>query len=90
MQTITKDGSSCYLYDDSEVINIQDNITIIGNPESLIIGDINSINGKVYKNVTPPDDWEGNKYLFDGTIWTISPNYVPPPSQPKATGIETI
>jgi len=92
MQTITKDGSSCYLYDDTEVINIQNDVTIIGDPVTLIIADINTENGKVYQNVTPPEDWEGNKYMFDGTTWTISPSYVeqPAPVQPETTGTQTL
>jgi hypothetical protein len=90
MQTITKDNSSCYLYDDTEIIIIQEDLTIVGNPETLIISDININNGKLYQNVTPPADWEGNKYMFDGTTWSISPSYVPPPVQPQTSGMETV
>jgi hypothetical protein len=92
MQTITKDGSSCYLYDDNEIIKIEVDVTLIGDPVTLIIADINTENGKVYQNVTPPEDWEGNKYLFDGATWTISPTYVEPPTtvQPETTGTQTL
>ena len=92
MQTITKDNSSCYLYDDSEIINIQNDMTIVGDPAILIIADINTENGKVYQNVTPPTDWEGNKYMFDGIDWSISPDYVAPiePVQPTTSGTQTI
>jgi hypothetical protein len=91
MQTITKDKSSCYLYDDSEIINIQKDSVVIGNPPTLIIGDINIHNGQVYKNVTPPDDWKGNKYLFDGKTWELNPDFPPPKVyiQPNVTGMET-
>jgi len=75
MQTITKDSSSCYLYGDDEVIVIGEDSTVVGNPPILIIGDINSQNGELYENVTPPEDWVGNKYLFDGIEWTPNPDF---------------
>jgi hypothetical protein len=65
MKTITKNNSSCYLYDDSEVITIGEEVTVVGNPETLIIADINLSNGKVFENVTPKDWLEINILLME-------------------------
>jgi hypothetical protein len=81
MKTITKDNSSCYLFEDSIRVVIENERTVVGDPEELIISDINLSNGQVYENVTPPTDWVGNKYLFDGVNWTTNPNY----DEPKPT-----
>lgn len=47
----------------------------------FIIADLNSTLVTVTDNVTNvPDDWIGNKYLFDGITWTLSPDWVEPPA----------
>lgn len=40
------------------------------------IADLNSDNAVVYENVTPPADWDGDKYFFDGQSWSLNPDYV--------------
>ena len=77
MQTITfKDSNiSAYIFEDNPTIIVTaENITC----PNFIIGDLNSSNAAVYTGVTPPEDWAGSKYLFDGTIWTENPDYVEP------------
>jgi len=44
----------------------------------LVMLSMHSGNTAVYENVTPPDDWFGCKYLFDGTTWTLNPNLIDP------------
>lgn len=44
----------------------------------LIMLNMDNDNTTVYENVTPPEDWIGCKYLFDGTNWTLNPNWVDP------------
>ena len=80
MKTIIENATnlSKYLLEDSVVTTAsQDSITV-GNPVEFIIGDMNEGNATVYENVDAPADWSGNKYTFDGTTWTLNPNWVVP------------
>lgn len=78
MQTLTKDNLSLYIFDDATEITQTDTETIVGNPAEFIIGDCNINNTVLHTGVTPPADWTGHKYLFDGSDWTINPNYQDP------------
>ena len=81
MKTIveTLSGLSKYLLaDDVTITATVENITV-GDPAKFIIGDMNSTTVTVTDNVTnAPDDWTGNKYFFDGTTWTLNPDWVDP------------
>ena len=81
MKTIveTSSGLSKYLLaDDVTITATADNITV-GDPAQFIIGDLNSTTVTITDNVTnAPDDWSGNKYTFDGTTWTLNPDWVDP------------
>ena len=81
MQTITRNGSNISTY------IFADDITITATSEKttcpdLIICDLNSSNSTIHTGVTPPADWDGCKYFFDGTTWTNNPDYVAPPEMP--------
>ena len=84
MKTIveTSSGLSKYLLaDDVTITATADNITV-GDPAQFIIGDLNSTTVTVTDNVTnAPEDWSGNKYTFDGTTWTLNPNWVDPEAE---------
>jgi hypothetical protein len=83
MKTIveTSTGLSKYLLaDDVAVTSNADNI-VVGDPVEFIIGDLNSSNATITENVTAPEDWTGNKYTFDGTTWTLNPNWVDPDAE---------
>ena len=81
MKTIveTATGLSKYLLaDDVTIVSNADNI-VVGDPAQFIIGDLNSGNVTITENVTnSPADWSGNKYFFDGTTWTLNPDWVDP------------
>ena len=81
MKTIveTASGLSKYLLaDDVTIVSNADNI-VVGDPAQFIIGDLNSGNVTITENVTnSPEDWSGNKYFFDGTTWTLNPDWVDP------------
>ena len=81
MKTIveTSTGLSKYLLaDDVTIVSNADNI-VVGDPAQFIIGDLNSGTVTITENVTnAPEDWSGNKYTFDGTTWTLNPNWVDP------------
>ena len=75
MQTITNEsGVSAYIFEDSTVIEVTS--TNIVCPE-FIIGDLNSTNSSVHTGVTPPADWMGGRYTFDGA-WTEVEGWVDP------------
>ena len=81
MKTIveTATGLSKYLLaDDVAIVSNADNI-VVGDPAKFIIGDLNSTTVTITENVTnSPEDWSGNKYFFDGTTWTLNPDWVDP------------
>jgi len=82
MQTITfKDSNiSAYTFEDGDTLTATaENITC----PDFIIGDMNSSNATIHTGVTPPGDWAGGKYLFDGTTWTANSDYVVPTPPPE-------
>jgi hypothetical protein len=77
MQTITFNESniSAYIFEDEH--NLVATGTEITCPH-FIIGDMNLTNATVHSGVTSPDDWQGGNYLFDGTSWTLNPDWTDP------------
>ena len=77
MQTITfnETNISPYIFEDEHNLVATD--TEITCPH-FIIGDMNATNATIYTGVTSPEDWQGCKYLFDGTNWTLNPDWTDP------------
>jgi len=82
MKTLVRNGISVYLFLDDKAVNTTATHTEIGSPVELIADDCNTSNSVMHTGVTAPDDWTGNKYLFDGTTWSANPSWV----DPKADG----
>lgn len=78
MKTLVKENKSIYIFDDAEVLDITSDGIQVGEPARLIIGDCSSSDTTLYTDVTPPADWAGHKYFFDGTTWTLNPDWVDP------------
>jgi hypothetical protein len=79
MKTILDSSNvSKYIVDDAEPVSLETNRIVIGNPVSLYVADMNASNSSLIEGVTPPEDWVGCKYLFDGTTWTQNPSWVEP------------
>lgn len=78
MKTIvkTETNESVYLFSDDKYFFCDTNQITVGNPIEYRIADCNNTNTIVYTDVTPPEDWVGCKYLFDGTTWTNNPDYI--------------
>ena len=80
MKTIVENTTilSKYLLDDAKVVVLNEDNIVVGDPAEFIIGDLNASTVTVYEGVTAPADWIGNKYTFDGTDWTLNPDWVNP------------
>ena len=80
MKTIVQKstGLSKYLLDDDIVVEAKPDIIVIGYPQQFFIADLNKYTTIIYEGVTAPSDWIGDKYTFDGTDWTLNPNWVEP------------
>jgi len=83
MKTITENNTklSKYLFEDSKAVAMDSDKITVGDVSSpdFYIADLNSSNATLTENVTnAPSDWTGNKYTFDGTTWTQSPDWVDP------------
>lgn len=79
MKTIVtnSDNASRYVEEDSQTITLSADNIVIGSPAENIICDLNNTNSTLYTDVTNvPEDWVNFKYLFDGTTWTLNPNWV--------------
>ena len=79
MQTIIHNDTnmSAYLFEDDVVITATASQTTASSL-SFIIGDMKTSNSTIYTGVTPPEDWRGCRYFFDGTTWTVNENWTDP------------
>ena len=76
MKTIVRNENniSIYVFDDSETVVLKNDCVEVGNPVDNTILDCNKNNVTLHENVTPPSDWDGHKYFYDGS-WSLNPNY---------------
>lgn len=77
MKTIVENSTnhSIFIFEDSDDIIMEDTRIVAPN---FIIACNNKNDSVLYENVTVPDDWFGRKYFFDGTDWTLDPNFKSP------------
>lgn len=85
MKTLTKDNLSLYILDDATAVSMDTSSITVGDPVEFIIADCNSDDTVLHEGVTPPEDWVGHKYLFDGTTWTVNPDWVDPATLEEQT-----
>ena len=80
MKTIveTATGLSKYLLADDLAVAMNADDVIVGDPPQFIVADLSAGNAALYEGVTAPDDWIGNKYIFDGDAWTLNPAWIEP------------
>ena len=72
---------SKYILEDDVALDITDTHITVGSPVEFIIGDMGSSNSVVYENVTPPEDWFGCKFTFDGSTWDLNADFSLPPGR---------
>lgn len=76
MKTLTKNNVSLYLFPDDEYIEMTEVNIVAGNPAKFIIGDCSSKDTVLHEGIVGPEDWYVAKYLFDGSVWALNPNFV--------------
>jgi hypothetical protein len=76
MKTLTKDNLSIYIFSNDTKLEITHDHIVVGDPIQFIIADCNSQNTVLHENITPPEDWSGHKYFFDGIDWSTNSNWV--------------
>ena len=89
MKTLIRnsDNVSLYLWNDARSVTIgSDSITVAADNTAIsppskknafVVADLNSSNTTLHTSVaTPPSDWTGNAYCYNGTAWSANPNYV--------------
>ena len=82
MNVITKDGVAAY-YTDDDVTLPSDGVTMIeitelpsGTLTRIGGGDINTDTATLYTEVVDiPEDYTGGKYLYNGSDFTLNPDY---------------
>lgn len=68
--TNTENHVAHYLFDDGTILN-PDELGVDTNA-GFRIGHLNINNVGIYENVTPPEDWQSDKYTFDGQSWELA------------------
>jgi len=79
MKTITRKSNNVSLYyiSDDTNVDIQADQTIVGpsdNPEIIIL-DCNSSNCTLHTSVPENSEWFGNRYLYNGSSWSINSSF---------------
>lgn len=69
---------SLYLFSDDTPVFINESNIVVGSPAEFIIDDLSDRNADLVNDVTPPEDWVGEKYLYVNSEWKLNPYYVPP------------
>ena len=77
MKTIIENESklSKYIFEDDEEIILEENLI---KTSEMFICDLNSNNSTVVSSVTPPEDWAGNKYMYENDTWTLNSDWIDP------------
>lgn len=78
MQVITKNDTNAAIfgYPDDVSITVTENDITVGDPAILIVADCNSSNATVHTVDALPDDFSPSLYLYDGTSFTLNPDWL--------------
>ena len=76
MKTLTENTKSLYIFEDDKHLDLAGSDIIVGSPVEFIVANLGAGASTLHTNVTPPPDWAGGKYFFDGTTWTLNPDWV--------------
>lgn len=89
MKTIIENATdlSQSIYEDSTQVVIDENGTKVSvfrdNMGDIVetntfIDEIDSSNYFLVEDVTPPEDWASNKYMYAETEWVLNPDWIEP------------
>lgn len=83
MKTITlnSDNRSIITAQDTDVVTVESNHVVRN--EERIYG-IGAATVTLHEGVTVPEDWSSSKYFFDGSTWTLNPDWVDPEAEQVA------
>jgi len=73
MKTLVRRSVSIMILNDDVPVLVGDTVEIYSPPKYLI----DNAHGEIvlYENVTPPDNYRGNMFCFDGSKWAPNPNW---------------
>jgi hypothetical protein len=86
MKTIIENESKISKYlltDESTILQLPNQISVVVknglNVEDVFtIADMNENNSTVFSNISAPENWTGNKYIYDNNQFILNPNWVEP------------
>ncbi|HIG57935.1 MAG TPA: hypothetical protein EYQ21_00840 [Flavobacteriales bacterium] len=82
MKTLTfnENNHSPYIFANDKSVTVESNRIIVGESSDpdFYIGDMHSGNATLHTDVTPPDDWQGNRYTYNGSAWAEISGWVDP------------
>lgn len=70
---LTENNLSKHIFNDDVSVEITE--AHVKTP-MYIIGDLNSNNCVLVESVTPPEDWDNNKYFYENQEWISNPEYI--------------
>jgi hypothetical protein len=73
MKTLVRRSVSIMVLSDDVPVNMGPVIEIYNPPKYLIDNRLGEI--QLYENVTPPENYRGNLFCYDGENWTPNPNW---------------
>ena len=73
MKTLVRRSVSIMVLKDDVPVSMGGTIEIYSPPRYLIDNSLGEI--ELYENVTPPDNYKGNMFCFDGKTWSPNPNW---------------
>lgn len=71
----TPENIAWYKFPDGIVVDLQSDRVIVGSPKVMEIAWLNELTCTAYDGITVPEDFVESKYLFDGTNWSLNPNF---------------
>lgn len=81
LQVWNESNCVAWLWSDDHTVDVKEDFTIITHPDEVPLSDfgMTSQNSTLYEGVTDvPEDWDYDKYLYDGSSWSLNPNWTDP------------
>ena len=66
------------VFEDDEVLDVQENKTLVGNPVHMVHSNIDTSNSTIVTDVTPPSDYANGRYMYSDGTWTANESWRDP------------